>query len=132
MKDYWHILSSFLLSLSNENAGQFWSSGSVNDNEFCCFALNTHYTYCDTGLWSNSKLIFRLSGGRFCIFLSIGTRAPFYTIVQKRCCALGITFSFLLVFSEYQQPEKTTCLWCRTNPVCLSNNSCFIPLVWKP
>ena len=51
--------------------------------------------------------------------------APFYTIVQKRCCALGFTFCLFLFFSsKYQQRVKTTCLWCRTGPVCLQQYSC--------
>ena len=52
--------------------------------------------------------------------------APFYTIVQKRCCALGICLFCCLVMSDYQQQVKTTCLWCRTSPVCLPQFSCFI------
>ena len=49
-----------------------------------------------------------------------GRRAT-HTIVQKRCCALG--FMFLPCFlvsssSKFEQWVKTTCLWCRTGPVC--------------
>ena len=54
----------------------------------------------------------------------LGTRALVYTIVQKRCCALGIRLLFCccLVLScpiKVSELGKKTCLWCRTDPVCL-------------
>ena len=57
--------------------------------------------------------------------------APFYTIVQKRCCALGFRLLSCLVLScccclvRVSELGKKTCLWCRTGPVCLPQSFLF-------
>ena len=49
----------------------------------------------------------------------LGTRAPFYTIVQKQCCALGFTFLFPSQSTSSGRRQPSLCPWCRTGPVCL-------------
>ena len=44
---------------------------------------------------------------------------------EKVLCFRNHVFYFSS-FSESQQQVKTTCLWCRTDPVCLSNFLVFV------
>ena len=51
-----------------------------------------------------------------CSNILLGTRAPFYTIVQKRCCEIRLLSCCCLVLScpiKVSELGKKTCLWCR-------------------
>ena len=46
------------------------------------------------------------------------------TVLYFRIHVLCVSFFSFFFFSKYQQRVKTSCLWCRTGPVCLQQYSC--------
>ena len=90
---------------------------------YCLWKLKTQWTSREQEVQIQCRLHFHTS-------MILGTRAPFYTIVQKQCCAIEIRLlscCCLVLSCPIKESElgNKTCLWCRTDPVCLPQSFLF-------